>query len=151
MENKDSSNIQNQSQITYKDNATCPLKLKISFLITFCMMGIINHLGIFLILTGSRNLSYEFNKPSFMGVYTIATFICTLLTRVLNKRFLIKISHKQRISCLSFYLFFAYIAFSNQTHIHLVMCANQKGQRSIIFFMLFRYDIIIFLKLIHIS
>lgn len=109
MENKDFSNIQNQSRITYKDKATCPLKLKISFLITFCMMGIINHLGMFLILTGSRNLSYEFNKPSFMGVYTIATFICTSLTRIINKRFFIKISHKQKISCLSFYLFFAYI------------------------------------------
>lgn len=109
MENKDPSNIQNQSQLTYKDKATCPLKLKISFLITFCMMGIINHLGVFLILTGSRNLSYEFNKPSFMGIYTIATFICASLTRILNKRFFIKISNKQRISCLSFYLFFAYI------------------------------------------
>ena len=109
MESKVPSNIQNQSQLTYKDKATCSLRLKISFLITFCMMGIINHLGMFLILTGSRNLSNEFNKPSFMGIYTITTFICTSLTRMLNKHFLIKISHKQRISCLSFYLFFAYI------------------------------------------
>ena len=85
MESKVPSNIQNQSQLTYKDKATCSLRLKISFLITFCMMGIINHLGMFLILTGSRNLSNEFNKPSFMGIYTITTFICTSLTRMLNK------------------------------------------------------------------
>lgn len=94
---------------SYEEKTECPFYLKVSFLVVFFMTGITNHLGTVLILTGSRNLCVELGKENFMGFYTIATIICSSVTRIVNSRVFIRVSYQKRIFFLSFYLFSAYI------------------------------------------
>lgn len=49
---------------------TMPSKYKFSFFVLFFFMGMINHLGTILILTGSQALAKSFHKNNLMGLYT---------------------------------------------------------------------------------
>lgn len=93
-----------------KDNSSYPAKFKYGFWFLFFFMGLINNIGTVLILSGAQRLSKEMGMNSLMGLYPIATIICSSAARLFNSKFLINISHKKRIIFLSFYLFTAYIA-----------------------------------------
>ena len=93
-----------------KDNSSYPAKFKYGFWFLFFFMGLINNIGTVLILSGAQRLSKEMGMNSLMGLYPIATIICSSAARLFNSKFLINISHKKRIIFLSFYLFSAYIA-----------------------------------------
>lgn len=93
-----------------KDNSSYPAKFKYGFWFLFFFMGLINNIGTVLILSGAQRLSREMGMNSLMGLYPIATIICSSAARLFNSKFLINISHKKRIIFLSFYLFTAYIA-----------------------------------------
>lgn len=93
-----------------KDNSSYPARFKYCFWFLFFFMGLINNIGTVLILSGAQRLSKEMGMNSLMGLYPIATIICSSAARLFNSKFLINISHKKRIIFLSFYLFTAYIA-----------------------------------------
>ena len=93
-----------------KENFSYPAEYKYGFWFLFFFMGLINNIGTVLILSGAQRLSKEMGMNSLMGLYPIATIICSSAARLFNSKFLINISHKKRIIFLSFYLFSAYIA-----------------------------------------
>ena len=88
-----------------KDNSSYPAKYKYGFWFLFFFMGLINNIGTVLILSGAQRLSTEMGMNSLMGLYPIATIICSSAARLFNSKFLINISHKKRIIFLSFYFF----------------------------------------------
>ena len=53
------------------------------FLYFFCM-GIINHLGTILVMTGGRLLAHELGMKDYVQFYSMASIIFAILTRFVN-------------------------------------------------------------------
>ena len=78
---------------------------KFLLFILFFFIGIINHLGTILVMTGSRLLAYELNMRDYLTLYTSVATIFSVLTRVINSRLCLKTSYKKRIVIICFWMF----------------------------------------------
>lgn len=62
----------------------------------FCL-GIFNHLGIILVLTGCRLLAKELDMSDWVTLYTSMSTIFSMIIRLINSKLCIQISYKKRI------------------------------------------------------
>lgn len=74
-----------------------PKQVKFQLFLIFFLMGIINHLGNILVLTGGRILAYELKLKDFVTLYTSSSSLFAVLTRTINSRLFIKVSYKKRM------------------------------------------------------
>ncbi len=102
--------MESQKEIQEDSNYTKSMKIRLT--IYFFLIGIINHLGTILVLTGSRVLAYELNLSTWMYFYTPASTIFNILTRFINSRYLVHISYKKRITFLCFWICSGYLIMS---------------------------------------
>jgi hypothetical protein len=74
----------------------------------FFAIGIINHLGTILVMTGGRLLSKELDMDDYLSIYTSASILFALFTRITNSKLCVKISYKKRIYFLCFWMIAGY-------------------------------------------
>ena len=70
---------------------------KYKLFVLFFFMGIINHLGTILVMTGGRNLAFELGMENYLTIYTSMSIIFALITRILNSKLFIKETYMKRI------------------------------------------------------
>ncbi len=74
----------------------------------FFAIGIINHLGTILVMTGGRLLSKELDMDDYLPIYTSASILFALFTRLINSKLCVKLSYKKRIYFLCFWMIAGY-------------------------------------------
>lgn len=74
----------------------------------FFALGIINHLGTILVMTGGRLLAKELGMEDYLTIYTSASIIFALITRIINSKLFVKLSYKKRIFFLCFWMMAGY-------------------------------------------
>lgn len=70
---------------------------KFQLYVYFFFMGVINHLGTILVMTGGRNLAHELKMDNYLTIYTSTSIIFALITRILNSKLFIKEKYRIRI------------------------------------------------------
>ena len=79
--------------------------------LSFIVLGFINHLGYYLIITSSQNFATKLGNESLIACYPLALIIFSCFTRLLNSKYCINISFYIRIIILTLYFFIGYIGF----------------------------------------
>lgn len=74
----------------------------------FIAIGIINHLGTILVMTGGRLLAYSLKMYDYVPIYVSASILFAFVTRIINSKFCVKISYKKRIYFLCFWMIAGY-------------------------------------------
>ena len=125
----DSDENQDLEEKKYTSNMKCKLS------IFFFFLGIINHLGTTLVLTGGRILAKELNMYPYLYFYTSASTLFNILTRFINSKYLVHVPYKKRIIFLCFWMGGGYLI------MFLILTGHEKkiieGNKSnIIFFLL---------------
>ena len=92
-----------------KESLKYSKSMKNQLTICFFLLGIINHLGTILVMTGSRLLSYELGLSKAFYLYTSASTLFNILTRFINSKYLVHISYKRRIQFLCFWMSSGYL------------------------------------------
>ena len=75
----------------------------------FCL-GIINHLGTILVMTGGRLLAYELEMKDYVTIYTSVATIFSVVTRIINSKLCLKVSYKKRVFIISFWMLLGYLS-----------------------------------------
>lgn len=83
---------------------------KYKLFILFFFLGIINHLGTILVMTGGRLLAYELEMRDYVTIYTSVSTIFSVLTRVINSKLCLKVSYKTRVVIICFWMMAGYIS-----------------------------------------
>ena len=84
----------------------------------FFLLGIINHLGTILVMTGARLLAYELNMKEYLTIYTSVSTIFSVLTRVINSKLCLKVSYKKRVVIICFWMMAGYISMFAVLQLH---------------------------------
>ena len=83
--------------------------LKILIFLSFLLLGFVNHLGYYLIITSSQQFATKLGNESLIACYPLALILFSSFTRILNSKFCINLSYELRVIILSFYFFSGYI------------------------------------------
>ena len=94
--------------------------------ILFFFIGIINHLGTILVMTGSRLLAYELSMKDYLTIYTSVATIFSVLTRIINSRLCLKTSYKKRIVIICFWMICGYLSMYGVLTLHETVLHEQN-------------------------
>ena len=83
---------------------------KYQLFILFFFIGIINHLGTILVMTGGRLLAYELEMKDYVTIYTSVATIFSVFTRIINSKICIKVSYKKRVVFICFWMMAGYLS-----------------------------------------
>ena len=81
---------------------------KIKLFALFFALGIINHLGTILVMTGGRLLAKELDMDDYLTIYTSASILFAFISRIINSKLFVKLSYKKRIYFLCFWMMAGY-------------------------------------------
>jgi len=84
----------------------------------FFLLGIINHLGTILVLTGGRLLAIELDMKDYLQIYSSVATIFSVVTRLINSKLCLKVSYKKRIFFLSIWIIIGYISMFGVLELH---------------------------------
>ena len=72
----------------------------------FFFLGVLNHLGTILVMTGGRLLANQLEMGDYVPIYTSVSTVFNLAIRLLNSKLCLKVSYKKRviIICLTNFL-----------------------------------------------
>lgn len=106
-----------------------PKSVKFQLFALFFFLGIFNHLGNILVLTGGRIIAYELKLQKVFTLYTSSSSIFAVCTRMINSRLFIKVSYQKRMVCVCFLMIAGYASmfavfhlYENQLHEYNVLC-----------------------------
>ena len=68
----------------------------------FFFLGVLNHLGTILVMTGGRLLAKQLDMIDYVPIYTSVSTIFNLAIRLLNSKFCLKVSYKKRVIIICF-------------------------------------------------
>ena len=91
---------------------------KYQLYILFFLIGIINHLGTILVMTGGRLLAYELEMKQYVTIYTSLATIFSVFTRIINSKLCIKVSYKKRVIIISFWMMIGYLSMFGVLTLH---------------------------------
>ena len=83
---------------------------KIQLFGLFFFIGILNHLGTILVMTGGRLLTIELNMKPYVTIYTSVATIFSIFTRMVNSKLCLKVSYKKRVLIICFWMMLGYIS-----------------------------------------
>ena len=84
----------------------------------FFLLGIINHLGTILVLTGGRLLAIELDMKDYLQIYSSVATIFSVVTRLINSKLCLKVSYKKRIFFLSIWIIIGYLSMFGVLELH---------------------------------
>ena len=83
---------------------------KIQLFGLFFFIGILNHLGTILVMTGGRLLTIELNMKPYVTTYTSVATIFSIFTRMVNSKLCLKVSYKKRVLIICFWMMLGYLS-----------------------------------------
>ena len=83
---------------------------KYQLFMLFFLIGIINHLGTILVMTGGRLLAFELKMDDYVTIYTSVATIFSVLTRIINSKLCLKVSYKKRVVIICFWMMAGYLS-----------------------------------------
>jgi hypothetical protein len=83
---------------------------KIQLFGLFFLLGILNHLGTILVMTGGRLLTIELNMKPYVTIYTSVATIFSIITRMVNSKLCLKVSYKKRVMIICFWMICGYLS-----------------------------------------
>jgi MFS family permease len=92
----------------------------------FFFIGIINHLGTILVMTGGRLLAYELDMKQYVTIYTSVATIFSVLTRLINSKLCLKVSYKTRVFIISFWMLVGYLSMFGVLTLHKTVLNDYK-------------------------
>ena len=84
----------------------------------FFWIGIVNHLGTILVMTGGRLLASELDMKDYLQIYTSIATIFLVITRIINSKLCLKVSYKRRIYILSLWFMIGYLSMFAVLQLH---------------------------------
>ena len=91
---------------------------KFSLFLLFFLLGIINHLGTILVLTGGRLLAIELDMKDYLQIYSSVATVFSVVTRLINSKLCLKVSYKKRIFFLSIWIIIGYLSMFGVLELH---------------------------------
>ena len=91
---------------------------KYQLFILFFFIGIINHLGTILVMTGGRLLAYELEMRDYVTIYTSVATVFSFFTRVINSKLCLKVSYKKRVVIICFWMMAGYLSMFAVLQLH---------------------------------
>ena len=85
---------ENEQESDFSRYSSCAT---VSLFVLFFFMGVINHLGTILVMTGGRLLSADLGMKDYVSVYTSGATVFAIITRLINSKFMLKVSYKKRM------------------------------------------------------
>ena len=83
---------------------------KYQLFVLFFFLGIINHLGTILVMTGGRLLAIELDMRDYVTIYTSVATIFSVFTRIINSKLCLKVSYKKRVVIICFWMMAGYLS-----------------------------------------
>ena len=84
----------------------------------FFWIGIINHLGTILVMSGGRLLAIELKMRDYLQIYSSVATIFSVITRFINSKLCLKVSYKKRIFILCFWMMAGYLSMFGILEMH---------------------------------
>jgi len=91
---------------------------KYQLFVLFFFIGIINHLGTILVMTGGRLLAIELDMRDYLSIYTSVATIFSVCTRILNSKLCLKVSYKKRVVIICFWMMAGYLSMFAVLQLH---------------------------------
>ena len=91
---------------------------KYQLFVLFFFLGIINHLGTILVMTGGRLLAYELEMREYVTIYTSVSTIFSVFTRMINSKLCLKVSYKKRVVIICFWMMAGYLSMFAVLQLH---------------------------------
>ena len=76
----------------------------------FFFLGVLNHLGTILVMTGGRLLARKLEMNDYVPIYTSVSTVFSIIIRMLNSKLCLKVSYKKRVIIICFSNIFGYIS-----------------------------------------
>ena len=84
----------------------------------FFFLGVLNHLGTILVMTGARLLANQLEMANLVPIYTSVSTIFNLAIRLLNSKLCLKVSYKKRVFIICFTNVFGYLTMFGVLKLH---------------------------------
>ena len=91
---------------------------KYQLFILFFFLGIINHLGTILVMTGGRLLAFELEMRDYVTIYTSVATVFSVLTRIINSKLCLKVSYRKRVVIICFWMMAGYLSMFAVLQLH---------------------------------
>ena len=84
----------------------------------FFFLGVLNHLGTILVMTGGRLLSIQLGMNNYVPIYISVSTVFNLAIRLLNSKFCLKVSYKKRVIIICFMNITGYLTMFGVLKLH---------------------------------
>ena len=84
----------------------------------FFFLGVLNHLGTILVMTGGRLLANQLDMGDYVPIYTSVSTVFNIVIRMLNSRLCLKVSYKKRVIIIMFSNILGYISMFGVLKLH---------------------------------
>ena len=84
----------------------------------FFFLGVLNHLGTILVMTGGRLLAKQLDMGDYVSLYTAVSTVFNLAIRLLNSKLCLKVSYKKRVIIICFTNIFGYVSMFGILKLH---------------------------------
>ena len=101
---------ENSEKNEQNDFAGYSTSARIQLFCLFFLIGILNHLGTILVMTGGRLLTIELNMRPYVTIYTSVATIFSIFTRMVNSKLCLKVSYKKRVLIICFWMMIGYLS-----------------------------------------
>ena len=91
---------------------------KIQLYTLFFFLGVLNHLGTILVMTGGRLLAKQLDMSDYVPIYTSVSTVFSIVIRMINSRLCLKVSYKKRVIIIMFCNVFGYISMFGVLKLH---------------------------------
>ena len=102
--------MKEDGNLEQNDFANYSFSAKIQLFGLFFFIGVLNHLGTILVMTGGRLLTIELDMKPYVTLYTSVATIFSIITRMVNSKLCLKVSYKKRVIIICFWMIFGYLS-----------------------------------------
>ena len=104
---KEKENLESDEKDDFEGYST---SAKVQLFGLFFFIGILNHLGTILVMTGGRLLTIELNMKPYVTIYTSVATIFSIFTRMVNSKLCLKVSYKKRVLIICVWMMLGYLS-----------------------------------------
>ena len=84
----------------------------------FFFLGVLNHLGTILVMTGGRLLAKQLDMSDYVPIYTSVSVLFSIVIRMINSKLCLKVSYKKRAIIICFSNILGYVSMFGVLKLH---------------------------------
>ena len=84
----------------------------------FFFLGVLNHLGTILVMTGGRLLAKQLDMNDYVPIYTSVSVLFSIVIRMINSKLCLKVSYKKRVVIICFSNILGYVSMFGVLKLH---------------------------------